>query len=58
MKEQLLAVIMGGLRANPTQASADLTALGARSGALDELKRIDAQGVEAAAERITARPMS
>jgi len=52
MKEQLLAVIMGGLRANPTQASADLTALGVRSGALDELKRIDAQDVEAVAERI------
>ena len=52
MKEQLLAVIVGGLRANPTQASADLTALGVRSGALDQLKRIDTQDVEAVAERI------
>ena len=51
MRARLLAAIVDGLRENPIQASAELTALGVRPGALDQLKQIEAHDVEAVAER-------
>ena len=51
MRAKLLAVIVDGLRENPAQASAELTALGVRPGALDQLKQIDAHDIDAVAER-------
>ena len=51
MRAKLLAVMVDGLRENPAQASAELTALGVRPGALDQLKQIKASDVETVAER-------
>jgi len=51
MRAKLLAAIVDGLRANPAQASAELTALGVRPGAIDQLKQIEAHDVDAVAER-------
>jgi hypothetical protein len=51
MRAKLLAVMVDGLCENPTQASAELTALGVRPGALDQLKQIKATDVESVAER-------
>ncbi len=51
MRAKLLAVMVDGLCENPVQASAELTALGVRPGALDQLRQIKAQDVDAVAER-------
>ncbi len=51
MRAKILEVIVNGLRENPLQASAELTALGVRPGALDQLKQIKVHDVDAVAER-------